>query len=712
MKLSLRTKLMAVLVLAPVLLLLAVGAIWTLDYRQRVAEQGGMFRGEAVQVARSLRLAVERSIGSLNELLSLGDVAGMLQSEEGGRDDLLSDAWKLRTRQIDSQWSSLRLDSPQVQAVLNNALAARLRAFGRKNWIFAELIVADRAGKLVAATSNPADYDQSDETWWREGMRLGPGQAVLEGFHYDETAGVLALDIALPVVPEALGSAIGVLKAVVNVSSLLASVTVLSTANQAQAEVVGKDGAVLSQLSDMSFVPSGEKISLQAARRLQPDRPGWFISPLNGGEASMVGFAPVRLLGTFASDQEIHGDPLYVIVHSPASTILAPLRQRAVALAVAGASIIIGCLALVIYLAQKAILAPLQTLSKAAEAMAATVLARKNARPGKGILDPETALAKVDAIKTGDEIEDFARDFSAMSARLLGYQEDLRAEIAEKTAEIQRDLDMARDFQQAFLPRDYPRVPTIAEQGRLTLNFHHVYRAAMSVSGDFFDVIKLNDHCAGVLIADVMGHGTRSALVTAILRTLLQGLAKTGEDPGLFLSLLNSNFYDTMKRTDQLIFVSACFVVFDAREATAKCSSAGHPSPLIGNRRTGRVQPVYQGLKKNPALGLLPGASYQVFSHQLEENDIYLLFTDGVEEAMNANDEYYGMERLARAMIDGMHLDIGDLTKAIVDDILKFSGNQPLADDLCLVAVEAVRNEVYAGVEQAAPEQQTQGVKS
>ena len=88
----------------------------------------------------------------------------------------------------------------------------------------------------------------------------------------------------------------------------------------------------------------------------------------------------------------------------------------------------------------------------------------------------------------------------------------------------------------------------------------------MSVSGDFFDVIKLNDHCAGVLIADVMGHGTRSALVTAILRTLLQGLAKTGEDPGLFLSLLNSNFYDTMKRTDQLIFVSACLVVFDARK--------------------------------------------------------------------------------------------------------------------------------------------------
>ncbi len=402
MKLSLRTKLMAVLVLAPVLLLLAaIGAIWTVDYQQRVAEKGGMFRGEAIQVARSLRLAVERSIGSLNELLSLGDVVGLLQSEEGEQVDLSSEFWKARTRQIDSQWSSLRLDSPQIQAVLNNALAARLRDFGRKNWLFAELIVADREGKLVAATSRPEDYDQSDETWWREGMRLSPGQAVLEGFHYDESVGVLALEIALPIVPEALGSPIGVLKAVVNVSTLLGSVTVLSTASEAQAEVVGKGDSILLQLSDMSFVPTGDKISAEAARQLQPDRPGWFISALNGGEASMVGFAPVRLLGIFGSDQEIHGDPVHVIVHTPASTILAPLRQRAAVLVTAGALIILACLGVVIYLAQKTILSPLKTLSKAAEAMAATVLSRKSARPAKEILVPETALAGVDAIKTG-----------------------------------------------------------------------------------------------------------------------------------------------------------------------------------------------------------------------------------------------------------------------------------------------------------------------
>jgi phosphoserine phosphatase RsbU/P len=604
----------------------------------------------------------------------------------------------------------LRLDSPQVQVVLNNTLAARLRAFGRKNWIFYEIIVADRTGKLAAATSRPADYDQSDESWFTTGMRLSRGEAVLEGFRYDESAGTLSLDIAMPIVPEAEGSAIGVLNAAVNISTLLASVTVLPTATDAKAEVIGSDGSVLLQLADKSFVPTGDKINLEAARRLRPDAPGWFIAPLVGTEASMVGFAPVHLLGTFAMDEEIHGDPIYVIVHAPAAEILAPLRQRAALLAIAGTLIILASLALVIFLAQRTILSPLKTLSNAAEAMAATVLSRKTARPGKLILDSQTALTRVDAIKTGDEMEEFAQDFHAMSAKLLRYQEDLKTELDAKTAEIQRDLDMARDFQQALLPRDYPQVPTGGDQGRLTLNFHHAYRAAMSVSGDFFDIIKLNDHCAGVLIADVMGHGTRSALVTAILRTLLHGLARTGEDPGLFLSLLNTNFHDAIKRTDQLIFASACFLMFDTREAVARCASAGHPSPLMANRRTGQVRPVYGKLKKNPALGILPEASYQVFSHQLEENDIFILFTDGVEEAMNAEGEYYGLERLGRAITSSLHLDIGDLTQAIVDDVLKFCGNLPLADDVCLVGVEAVRNEVLTrgAIHERAPAQESQ----
>ena len=84
-----------------------------------------------------------------------------------------------------------------------------------------------RSGKVVAATSRPSAYDQSTKTWWREAMRLSRGQAFLRVFSTTKAPASLALDIALPIVPEASGSAIGVLKAVVNISTLLASVTVL-----------------------------------------------------------------------------------------------------------------------------------------------------------------------------------------------------------------------------------------------------------------------------------------------------------------------------------------------------------------------------------------------------------------------------------------------------------------------------------------------------
>ena len=97
--------------------------------------------------------------------------------------------------------------------------------------------------------------------------------------------------------------------------------------------------------------------------------------------------------------------------------------------------------------------------------------------------------------------------------------------------------------------------------------------------------------------------------------------------------------------------------------------------------------------------------------NQIKGRKAIVLFTDGVEEATNPNGEYYGVERLGRAITDSLHLDIGDLTQAIVDDILTFSGNQALADDVCLVAVEAVRNESFltrASVQPVSAEQERQ----
>ncbi len=109
-----------------------------------------------------------------------------------------------------------------------------------------------------------------------------------------------------------------------------------------------------------------------------------------------------------------------------------------------------------------------------------------------------------------------------MTSRVLRYQRELESEVAAKTSVIREDLEMAREFQHAMLPSQYPEVPPPAVNNPLRLKFAHFYQPAATVGGDFFDLIELDENSAGILIADVMGHGARSALITAILRALVR----------------------------------------------------------------------------------------------------------------------------------------------------------------------------------------------
>lgn len=678
MKPSLRTKLMGVIVLAGTLLLLAaLGVIWTMGYRQRLAAQGDKFQGEAAHVAHGIGVVIEQSVHNLQALLVAGDIANLAQSTA-----VLPEPASV----IEARWAELSGDSVDLEVILQNALAEKLRAFRGFNPLLGEILVADAQGRLLAATGKTSDYDQADESWWQQAMNLRPGEAVLEGLAVDRSANIFSFDISLPLFARNGERPVGVLKAVVNASPLFASVPVFAADSGAVGEVTRSDGKILLKLKDSKFQPSEGAVPLDMSRLKYADRPGWFVSDNNGDVGRMIGYAPVSILGIYTSEGQITGDPFFVFVSQPASVVLAPLKQRTVALMLVGAMVIIVSAGLGILFAQRNIMEPIETLRWASSALVHSV------EKGGGTATIEKALDEVALIRTDDEMEDLANDFSVMAAKLLRYQEELKSEIRAKTLEIQRDLEMAREFQQAFLPRDYPLIPSKGHNDNLTLNFHHVYQAAMSVSGDFFDVVKLDDHRAGVLVADVMGHGTRSALVTAILRTLLHGLAKAADDPALFLKHLNRHFYETMRQADQLVFVSACFVIFDTRKAVVRCASAGHPSPLLGNRHTGVVEELFGALRGNPALGLLSESDYSIFERPLREDDLMVLYTDGVVEALNRKDEFYGKERLMSAMRRNLRRDLGTFTQLVLEDVQGFTEYQTLTDDLCLVSVEIVPN--------------------
>lgn len=682
MKLSLRIKLMGIIVLAGVLLLLvALSVVWTMGYRHRVSHQGAMFQSEASHVAHNLGVAIRKNIAALQALATAARLGDAVASSLPAREEPAG---------LDQRWPDLPAESPEIQAILQNAVSRKLREFCDFDPIFVEVLVADSRGRLIAASDRTSDYDQSDEEWWQRAIAFQRGEVLLSGLEFDKSAGVFSIDVSFPVFAADASRPAGVLKAVVNASPLFSSVPVFASDSGASALVAAPGGQILLQLSGREFRPSGESLAPDVMARMRPDRPGWFVGDLRG-RLEMVGFSPVHLLGFFGRKSEIVGEPLYVLVSQPADEIVVPLRQRAAVTMAGGALVILACALAGIVLAERNIMKPIGVLRTAARDLVRTVDDQKLPYGGSAwSKNPRTILREIASVQTDDEMEDLAADFSFMAGKLLRYQDDLKSEIDAKTRELRRDLDIAREFQQAFLPRDYPAVPSKGVNDLLTLNFHHVYQAAMSVSGDFFDLIKLNDHSVGVLIADVMGHGTRSALVTAILRTLLHGLADSARDPGAFMTKLNGHFFEAMQQTDQLVFVSACYVVFDTRDATVRCASAGHPSPLVANRNSGQVAEFFGPLRGNPALGLFASHAYQVFTRPLEEDDVLLLYTDGVVEAMDAGDQEFGRARLVEAVRRGLECDVAALTQQIFDEVLAFTGYLPPCDDICLVAVEAV----------------------
>lgn len=687
MKWSLRTKIIAIVVLAGALpLLLALAALEVSGYRYLTRAKGTAYEREASHIALTLDRILGRDIKNLTSLISLGQIPQLIP-EINAR--VFPPEGKA-VKDLDASWAGLSSTSPEVQRITDNELAKKLRAFQRVHPLFVEVIAADSQGRLVAATGKTTDYDQSDESWWQKAMTLSEGAAFLEGLAFDSSSQTFSLDVALPVHGASpTGTPIGVIKVVINASALFASLPVKSPDFEAAVKVVDRNGRIILQLSDEKFVPDDSAISNKAAVNLNPKRAGWFLAPLSDGDKQMVGFAPFNLLGVSGPDGLISNEPLYVVVSNRASAVLFPLTIQLLGAGLGGIILIVVCSGVGLYLAQRNVIRPLIILRNATESLAATTQLQQG--PRKAVSSKES-LAAVARIRTGDEIEALAGDFAVMAKQLILHQAGLRSEIAEKTEELRNDLDMARELQQAFFPRKYPQVPSRGKSDALTLNFHHLYQAAMSVSGDFCDVIKLSDHRAGIFIADVMGHGTRSALVTAILRTLIQGLAKNVSDPAWVLADLNHQFQETMKQTEQLIFVTACYVVIDTAERTVLCASAGHPSPLCSNRISGVTDLFFDSLKQNPALGLMADATYTTFTRPLRAGDVFLLFTDGVTEAMNDRDEEFGQTRLRHLTETHQNHSLSVLTHAIVSGVREFTQQPEFFDDLCLVAVEAVNN--------------------
>lgn len=266
----------------------------------------------------------------------------------------------------------------------------------------------------------------------------------------------------------------------------------------------------------------------------------------------------------------------------------------------------------------------------------------------------------------------------------------------KKNMQMEEDLQMAREIQRAFLPHTYPTLPPQVTDRESAVRFCHRYLPAATLGGDFFDVSAVSPSEIGVFICDVMGHGVRSALVTAMVRTLVDQLAPLAGDPGQFLTAINRDLIVILRRMQIDIFVSALYLIADVGRGELRCANAGHPPPLHVRRGDGISEQL--GLSADacgPALGIMDDLPYGTSSTPIAVDDMILLYTDGLYEVKGEDDDY-GEERLAAAVRDRIELPPRRLFDELLHEIQQFSVEGEFEDDVCMIAMEIARLEVPA----------------
>ena len=302
----------------------------------------------------------------------------------------------------------------------------------------------------------------------------------------------------------------------------------------------------------------------------------------------------------------------------------------------------------------------------------------------------------VEAMKSG--ARDYLRKDELAAAPLMRAllsalsQKHLQDQLERYVAQTQADLRMARQLQHALLPQRFPLFPPSATDRTTALRFHSRYVSTTELGGDFYDVLPLSDTMAGVLVCDVMGHGVRAALVTAMIRALVEELLPVASDPSQFLAGINHGLLAILQHADEPLFATACYLVADVTQGRMTYANAGHPLPFLLERATGTVTRLnFPGGGSGPALGIFDAPSFATGRHALAPHDLVILFTDGLFEVLDANDNEFGQDRLLAAVQERNQLPVERLFDELLDLTRQQSRSGEYSDDVCLLGVEVER---------------------
>ncbi len=279
-------------------------------------------------------------------------------------------------------------------------------------------------------------------------------------------------------------------------------------------------------------------------------------------------------------------------------------------------------------------------------------------------------------ITTGDEIQELSETFESMTERLAGYIDNITRITSEKER-IGAELDIAAKIQLSALPREFPAFPEKAE-----FDIYATMNPAKEVGGDFYDFFLVDDDHLAVVMADVWDKGIPAAMFMMMAKTHIKTNACIGMMPKDVLAAANNSLCEN---NDAEMFVTAFMGILEISTGRFTYANAGHNPPLIRKGNGG-----FEWLKVRPGfvLGGMEGIRYTQAEVYLGMGDMLFLYTDGVNEAADKNEQLYGNDRLMEALNSLRDASPKELIDNMMERLEEFAKDAEQADDITMQALQ------------------------
>ena len=269
-------------------------------------------------------------------------------------------------------------------------------------------------------------------------------------------------------------------------------------------------------------------------------------------------------------------------------------------------------------------------------------------------------------------------------SRDITKEKELHRQLEESHERMHSELLLARNLQSTLMQKNVPEF--IHPDNEKALEVTAKYIPSFHLSGDFFSVVKTDEGNAAILIADVMGHGVRAAMVTAMIQIAVQQLNIYAGQPSEFMARLNDMMKRTMQAAGQTIFATAAYSYIDLAAKKLTYVQAGGRHGVYIPSSDSRAARTFKHKSTNPAIGLMPDIEFSSADIPLESGDEILLYTDGIIEAAMGEEEY-SEPRMIDFLMEHRRDSLPDMLDALLDSVQTFTKNKDFDDDVCLVGL-------------------------